>query len=125
MGINTLLAVDLASAACREIYVSSPTYLYFLFFTHSVLLLFSLSPYWAVLILVPFFSGQIVSERSIMIFVKLLFLFVYITFIYICVYMHTDICTYITLLPQNLTLIGKWRRTVSVFTLAMQDMENS
>lgn len=88
MGINTLLAVDLASAACREIYVSSPTYLYFLFFTHSVLLLFSLSPYWAVLILVPFFSGQIVSERSTMIFVKLLFLFVYITFIYICIHAY-------------------------------------
>lgn len=49
MGINTVLAEDLANAAYRDVCVSPSTYLYFLFFTPSVLC--SLSSYWAALIL--------------------------------------------------------------------------
>lgn len=65
MEINT--SVDVANAPCRDICVSPPTYLYFLFFTPSVLLLFSLSFYWAALILDPFFSAQILLEGYIII----------------------------------------------------------
>jgi len=67
MGINTLLAVDLPNAAGRDICVSSSTYLYFLFFTPSVLLLLPLSSYCIALILDPFFSAQFLLEGYIII----------------------------------------------------------
>lgn len=92
MGIKTLLTIDLANVAnedCRAICVWLYTYFYFLFFTPSILLLFSLSSYWTVLILDPFFCKTKIS-------ICIYYISIY---MYICIYIHVN-TEYILFAPE-------------------------